>query len=332
MNEQDRKSLPDVDSLLNRIAAETPNLPEGFHDRWTARLRQEAGEPAGGFRPEVCTEKIETNEADPAETAETLQREKNSGKEKKQTDRNRQWRRIAGIVAVFAFLIGGTLLTRDSLRPARPVQTASVAGKQAGSGEQAETGPALLPESLDAGVRETMLPQDSLESNAAWDEAAEADMEFLAEEAEEQDASTKFPVFMNTAMPSGLPETFAAAVAADSASGAVTEGAGTEGKAVQRPETEEKAGTAAEVRRQESADPEEAEEASGMEEERPAAAAKSPDPSEGSGLKLFLEDMCRFIAAVLPYLAGAAVSFAVIIMLWKKSVNSGHGNGEQKKP
>ncbi len=76
---------PDLDELLKQLGEETPDMPPDFHSRWTEAVRKEGlGEPDNG----------------------TENRRKWSA----------QWIRLAGVAAVMVFLIGGTMLSRDSFR------------------------------------------------------------------------------------------------------------------------------------------------------------------------------------------------------------------------
>ena len=82
MAEKRQDSLPDVDAMLSRLADETPPVPEDFHARWTEAVRAEpapsrpVGSRPGTFRIQMM--------------------------------------RLAGAAAIMVFLLGGTLLTRDS--------------------------------------------------------------------------------------------------------------------------------------------------------------------------------------------------------------------------
>ena len=77
-----------LDAVLARMAEETPPMPADFHERWMDAVRAEAGEaaPAADEKPRM--------ETVPAA----------------------RWGRIISIAAVFVFLIGGTVLYRNSRR------------------------------------------------------------------------------------------------------------------------------------------------------------------------------------------------------------------------
>ena len=68
-----------IDRMLETMAQETPEMPADFHARWTEQIRAEAAEARENTRQES----------------------------------RRQWRYILSAAAVFVFLIGGTLLTRN---------------------------------------------------------------------------------------------------------------------------------------------------------------------------------------------------------------------------
>ena len=78
MSEKDNEFAA-LDKMLAQMAEETPDVPDDFHARWTKAVKAEANQ-----------NKAETRKAG-----------------------SRQWRYVLSAAAVFAFLIGGTLLTRN---------------------------------------------------------------------------------------------------------------------------------------------------------------------------------------------------------------------------
>ena len=78
MSEKDNE-FSALDKMLAQMAEETPDVPDDFHARWTEAVKAEANQ-----------NKAETRKAG-----------------------SRQWRYVLSAAAVFAFLIGGTLLTRN---------------------------------------------------------------------------------------------------------------------------------------------------------------------------------------------------------------------------
>ena len=92
-NVTDLLSEEELDRMLAQMAQETPEAPDDFHSRWTEGIRKEAaGQPRAGKRGEG----------------------------------RKQWRYLLSAAAVFVFLIGGTLLTRN--HGADRADTAPVAG------------------------------------------------------------------------------------------------------------------------------------------------------------------------------------------------------------
>ncbi len=75
----------ELDTALAQMAEEVPPMPADFHDRWMNAVRAEAGSTAPAEGP------------DPKHTLSIV-----------------RWTRILSIAAVFVFLIGGTLLYRNS--------------------------------------------------------------------------------------------------------------------------------------------------------------------------------------------------------------------------
>ena len=82
MNGKQRiEEQPDeLDRELAQMAQDAPDMPADFHARWTEQVRAEAGQAKTGSRQES----------------------------------RRQWRYALSAAAVFIFLIGGTLLTRNA--------------------------------------------------------------------------------------------------------------------------------------------------------------------------------------------------------------------------
>ena len=79
-----------LDRELAQMALDAPEMPDDFHARWTEQIRAEA--------------------------------EKNRGSSRRES--RRQWRYILSAAAVFVFLIGGTLLTRNSWKDREGVSAA----------------------------------------------------------------------------------------------------------------------------------------------------------------------------------------------------------------
>ena len=87
---------PELDAELDRMAEETPPMPADFHNRWMNAIREEAKQ----------------NIPDAEDKAE------------KRTVQAARWTRMLSIAAVFVFLIGGTILYRNSKGSLTPVLNA----------------------------------------------------------------------------------------------------------------------------------------------------------------------------------------------------------------
>ena len=87
INEPEQKPITDaeLDAALAQMAEEVPPMPADFHDRWMNAVRAEAGSTAPAEEPA------------PKHTLSIV-----------------RWTRILSVAAVFVFLIGGTLLYRNS--------------------------------------------------------------------------------------------------------------------------------------------------------------------------------------------------------------------------
>jgi len=146
----DRSSQEPVDQAmlslqaeLDRMAAETPEMPESFRQGWRQAIRQERITEA---EKKVAAAPSRTSEAEKkAETAEPAGR------------RSRNlflWRKGLGIAAIFAFILGGVLLGQDAVRFTRISPDSAISAKVQNqlSLERTEAGP------LNAGVLSTKLP------------------------------------------------------------------------------------------------------------------------------------------------------------------------------
>ena len=270
-----KNTLPDVDEMLKTMAEETPEMPADFHARWTQAVRQEAEQAARGNRQQ------------PDDAAVTRR------------DRQNQWKRLAGIAAVFVFLIGGTLLSRDSLRPTVQVETSDAALLMSNSASLVanERKSSVMDAAMPLGTNApTSIPEPlalaagMLDGGAApeetWPETEVSEEAAPAEEIEE--------VWITEADE-----------AMDSFAAEAEEDFGEEAEEFEE-EMEEEEPEAAEEIEEEAAEVEEAE--SGLQR-------------FGREAVLFLEDMGRFVLAALPYLAGAAVLAAVTMVIRSKQRN-----------
>ena len=87
---------PELDALLDQMAEDVPPMPADFHDNWMSAIRAEAKQDVP-----VMDEK----------------------EEKKPISLVR-WTRILSVAAMFVFLIGGTLLYRNTKGTMRPAMSA----------------------------------------------------------------------------------------------------------------------------------------------------------------------------------------------------------------
>ena len=77
---------PELDAVLDQMAEDVPPMPADFHAKWMNAVRAEAKQDAA-----------------PAEETE-----------EKKTKALARWTRILSVAATFVFLIGGTILYRNS--------------------------------------------------------------------------------------------------------------------------------------------------------------------------------------------------------------------------
>ena len=78
---------------MSSLNEEVPDMPENFHAQWTALVKEDA------------MKQEETRKVAPM----------------------RRWTRILSVAAALVFVVGGTLLTKDSLSPARTSAPQSLA-------------------------------------------------------------------------------------------------------------------------------------------------------------------------------------------------------------
>ena len=276
--------LPEMDALLAEMAEDAPEMPADFHERWTRAVRKEAAASAGP--------------------------------EQKATLPRRGWtvqaRRLAGAAAVMIFLIGGTLLSRDSLRE-KTLQTTAVQAPRTESAGHEEA-PAAAGESAAerAGEAETAAAgADAARLTYAAGEAAEADE---AAAMEDMDAAVPMEELEEAA-----PMSVNSFLMTDADSGTVTADGALAGtaKSAQMKEAAPAEESAAESARMEAEEPQADAPAAAAEEE--AGAVPETDAEERAGeeqpeaenaLLRFLRDLCAFAGRMGPVLAGAAALWA----------------------
>ena len=258
----------ELDAALAQMADEVPPMPADFHEKWMNAVRAEARNTADN------TEKAISNK-----TISLARRT-----------------RILSAAAAFVFLIGGTLLYRNSKRTLSP-------SWQAEKREAAETA-AEAPAEETAALPETAMEAEEPEAAYEAYEAAEepmaeaaytedADMMAEGEEAAEVNAKGAYDLTMHA---------FAAAPQNEEApvqdAGGATEAAGEAGEAYLPPATSAPT-------------------------EIPEAEAEPADkPAEESGFfrkaGAFFADMGDFLLAALPYLLVLAVPAAAALIIRRR--------------
>ena len=299
-----------LDAELARMAEETPEVPEDFHDRWTQAVRavvpegsvEAAGSPRGDKNAWAVPEGM---------VQATAQRRRAAA--------GRQWRYLAGVAAVFIFLIGGTALTRSQRTLRAPMASTAPAAsfsmeadlEAPVSGAAQETEAAILydgavdgaaPEGLDNGAS-MMYAVNAASETADMMEEPEAPMteEFMAAETEQS-------VDMEAAMEQAADTT---ALAAGAARAAAKESA-----PASEPENAAKASALAEGTEDAMMDhaplPEPAEPES---EEAPMDSAAAAEPEEPT----FWQDLGSFTLSTLPWIAGAGIILALLVFLSRRN-------------
>ena len=268
-----KENREELDRMLEQMAQETPEMPADFHDRWMAQVR--------------------------AEAAQNQVPQKESQSRKPGREGRRQWRYILSAAAMFVFLIGGTLLTRNQNRNTETHATPTVSN---------------MLYSMDSGAVANSLPAAGSVNNAVYmDTAAEDGAPCEAEAACDVDgamyeAAEEAAVNSNQYMESAAEKRTSAKAAENSAmtlGAAMTDGASEE-------ETVEEA-----------AELEEAEEAAPVTDAPTEAPAATPaeTPARVSGFVSFLKVLGIFTLKTLAVAAAAAVlalGAAWIHKTWKK--------------
>lgn len=142
---QDSPEMRGLQAELDQMAREVPAVPESFRQGWRAAVRQEAA--------------------------------KNTSAPQKKLS----WRRSLSIAAVFAFILGGTLLSRDSVSLIRTDSTPSVL-----------PAPTASPVSPTAAVLPTLRPEEDLAADFDIQAADSASLSMAAQESEEDSAEAEF--------------------------------------------------------------------------------------------------------------------------------------------
>lgn len=177
MSKNEQGLLPDIDEALKQMAAETPEIPESFHDAWIRAVKKE--------------------KADPQNTEGTVTPAKSAVPEIAEMSRKRRipWTRIGSVAAALAILLAGTAAVRDGRltreQAARVSASAPMSfssgtgtGTAATAGKNASEAPVMYADS--AAVYEEA--EVYKEADAAYEEVA---VSYDAEEAECEEAAAE---------------------------------------------------------------------------------------------------------------------------------------------
>ena len=264
----------ELDAALARMAEDVPPMPADFHDRWMNAVRSEA-------RGNVSAEE----ESTPKNTGSIV-----------------RWTRILSVAAAFVFLIGGTLLYRNSKKslsvpyaPEKREAEVSAAGSAAEEADEAADA-AVYGNALSAGAEEPLM-MDAYEGPVLSDEAAveEAEEAWEAEEPAEAEYAAKNAVYN-------------AAPAVKEAPAAAPEPAPTSAPTFE-PELADMSAAEEVV---------EAEEAPEAEEETEAEEAPAEETGFLQEAGAFFTDMGDFLLAALPYLLVLAVPAVTALVIRRK--------------
>ena len=258
----------ELDAALARMAEDVPPTPADFHDRWMNAVRSEA-------RGNVSAEE----ESTPKNTGSIV-----------------RWTRILSVAAAFVFLIGGTLLYRNSKKslsvpyaPEKREAEVSAAGSAAEEADEAADA-AVYGNALSAGAEEPLM-MDAYEAPVLSDEAAveEAEEAWEAEEPAEAEDAAKNAVY------NAAPAVKEAPAAAP-----------------------EPAPTSAPTSEPELADMSAAEEVVEAVEETEAEEAPAEETGFLQEAGAFFTDMGDFLLAALPYLLVLAVPAVTALVIRRK--------------
>ena len=152
----------ELDAALAQMAEEVPPMPADFHDRWMNAVRAEAGSTAPAEEPA------------PKHTLSIV-----------------RWTRILSVAAVFVFLIGGTLLYRNSKKSltssaplaAKKQENAETVDEPAAEPAVEAAAGAVMEEAEEAAAEEPLMMESYMQA-AAVDGAAGVPADAEAEDRE----------------------------------------------------------------------------------------------------------------------------------------------------
>ena len=290
----------ELDAALAQMAEEVPPMPADFHDRWMNAVRAEAGSTAPAEEPA------------PKHTLSIV-----------------RWTRILSVAAVFVFLIGGTLLYRNSKKSLSSpvsfeaekqdaVETAVEPATELAAGAVMETA-----EEAEEAAAEEPLMMESYMQAAAVDGAAGA-----PEEAEDrQDLKAAGAVPNTFAAASKTKPAEAAGIDAEEADYAM-EAAEFEEEPAMEAAVYEAAEEAAVPAPTEAPTPEPTAAPTSVPTAEPTAVpTDEPEPEQAGFLPAagaFFTDMGDFLLAALPYLLVLAVPAVAALVIRRRKNKKGN--------
>lgn len=314
INEPEQKPMTDaeLDAALAQLAEEAPPMPADFHDRWMNAVRAEAKETKNESAEQTASKHI--------------------------VSINR-WTRILSVAAVFVFLIGGTLLYRNTKKSLDNSPLAADKRKNAVLSLNAAEAPATEPPAESAAEAAEQIPEEEVsavnnltaESSAAEDMAymeeadcaAEAEAVYEAEEAYEAEEEAVY-----AAEAGGAYESYAMK-AAGSASNAYAAGEAAEAAAFDAAAPAPMSAPAALPTEAPTPEPTAtlAPTPEPTETPEPAPAPTEEPEAEPAGflpeLGAFFTDMGDFLLAALPYLLVLAVPALAALVIRRKKNRKG---------
>lgn len=261
---------PELDALLDQMAEDVPPMPADFHDNWMSAIRAEAKQDVP-----VMEEK----------------------EEKKPISLVR-WTRILSVAAMFVFLVGGTLLYRNTKGTMMPAMSA---------------------EKKEAAVMTQMADTAGEEPEAAVEEA-ESEAYDLSQDAGTMSLSASIPMAAASDAEAGDSKTYGAVAneAPAMAMGAAVE----EEAAYEAAEAAEEPMPVPAATSMPAAEPVPEPDETGTADKPEITEAEQPGLLQQAGE--FFTDMGDFLLAALPYLAVLAVPAVAALLLNRRKRHKGN--------
>ena len=291
----------ELDAALAQMAEEVPPMPADFHDRWMNAVRAEAEKPAPSEEPA------------PEQPISIV-----------------RWTRILSVAAVFVFLIGGTLLYRNSKKSltssvplaAEKQENAETVDEPAAEPAVEAAAGAVMEEAEEAAAEEPLMMESYMQA-AAVDGAAGA-----PEEAEDrQDLKAAGAVPNTFAAASKTKPAEAAGIDAEEADYAM-EAAEFEEEPAMEAAVYEAAEEAAVPAPTEAPTPEPTAAPTSVPTAEPTAVpTDEPEPEQAGFLPAagaFFTDMGDFLLAALPYLLVLAVPAVAALVIRRRKNKKGN--------